>query len=132
MNKSLKWFVLFWVVLSVIGCSSKKVTGPVQYTDDSGTTPPTAYSASMPIPNPFSDTCVVILKVPYSTNINVSIKNSLYAEVKTIFSGHLVAGIYKYQWDGNNEQGVQCVNGFYYFTIMSDTFSCSSVVRLKR
>jgi len=121
MNKIVKWILFIFALSFIIGCSRKEIIGPIQYAPKDSTTyfpfpMPTNYSASIPYPNPFSDTCVVKLKWPRYTDIHISIQNSLKEEIKTIFSGKLVAGI----------------NGFYYFTILSDSFSCSSVVRLKR
>lgn len=135
MNKLLKMFVVLIILLSVTGCSRKEIVGQIQYVEDDATMPtgsiPTYYSTSTPYPNPFTDSCVVILKLPKSANVKVTIKNSLYLDVKTIFSGHLYTGIYSYRWDGHNDQGEQCIDGFYYFTVLADTFYTSSFIRLK-
>jgi hypothetical protein len=138
MNKLLKWYAVVSIFLIIIGCSRKEIIGPIQYVDsDSKGHPPmfpisTSCSASIPYPNPFSDTCVVMLQCARSTVVDISILNSSHKEIKSIYSGNLVAGIYSYQWNGRNEQGEQCINGFYYFTLMSDSFQYSSVVLLKR
>jgi hypothetical protein len=89
--------------------------GPVSVTTADPPTPPvipTAWVFSV-YPNPFDNYCTINLAVKTAGQITLDITSVYLGEVRTIYLGDKVPGIYRFVWDGKDSSGNRVCSGIY-------------------
>lgn len=82
-------------------------------------------------PNPFNPGTTIPVAIPFESEVNLSVYNSLGQKVKSLYSGTLRAGRYLYKWDGRDENGKQVSSGIYLYRLRTSknvTFSGKMVL----
>jgi hypothetical protein len=78
---------------------------------------PTEYSLSQNYPNPFNPVTMIKYQLPRTSNVTLSIYNTLGQKIQTLFTGSQAAGSYQVQWDAS---GIS--SGIYYYRIEAGKF----------
>ena len=78
---------------------------------------PTQYILSQNYPNPFNPSTTIEFTLPRSENTTLKIYNILGAEITTIVSAKLQAGVHKYEFHSSN-----LASGVYYYKIEAGNF----------
>ncbi len=96
------------------------------------TTPPSNYVASLDInstlipnkfklgvayPNPFNPKTNFDLMIPFNGKVDLSIYDILGRKVRNLNQGTMVAGNYKFSWDGINDLGKLMASGTYFIMV---------------
>lgn len=68
-------------------------------------------------PNPFNPTTTIKFSLPKSDQVSLKIYDVLGKEIKNIFSGHLNAGDYSFDFDAENIS-----SGIYFYVMKTNTF----------
>ena len=89
---------------------------------------PDKYALEQNYPNPFNPSTMIEFSLPEEVkNVKLSIYNVLGEKVAEIINTSLIAGNYKYQWDGTNVE-----SGMYIYELRADEFvSVKKMVLLK-
>jgi len=83
---------------------------------------PNNYALFQNYPNPFNPSTSVRFQVPQTSSVTVKIYDMLGQEVRTLFAGEVVRGIYKANWNGLNDAGVQMSSGSYIYKMVAGDF----------
>lgn len=83
---------------------------------------PKDFFLSQNYPNPFNPSTTIVVSVPRTSKVNVTIYNMLGQRVRTLFDGNLEQGKKELQWDGTNDSGVKLGSGVYIYTMKSGNF----------
>lgn len=70
-------------------------------------------------PNPFNNQTKIRFSVPFASEVNLMIFNSVGQHVKTLFNSKLNAGVYTVAWDGKNKIGQDSSSGIYFINLFS-------------
>lgn len=62
---------------------------------------PTEYSLEQNFPNPFNPVTIISYSIPQSSNVTLTIYNTLGQKIETLVNNLQEAGSYKVQWDAN-------------------------------
>jgi len=81
-------------------------------------------------PNPFSagsafggnPETTIRFQLPVSSDIEISIHNSLGQKIRTIVKGHQNTGYHQVSWDGLDDEGEQVPSGVYLYRIKAGPF----------
>ncbi len=132
----------YWYKLvSVDMNGAQESFGPISVTVNSadldrqaaGTIPAT-FALYQNYPNPFNPSTSIRFDVPVSHKDQGQVKLTIYDVqgrlVKTVFSGHITAGSYRYTWNGTNEQGRHVVSGVYIYRLETPEFQMSRKMML--
>ena len=65
----------------------------------------------------------VILFVPETDDINITVYDLLGKKIKSLFSRTKESGNHYIKWDGKNETGIPVASGVYLYRISSQNFS---------
>ncbi len=100
-------------------------TGTVQFRAFVGTkdyiesqalnTIPSEFYLAQNYPNPFNPSTTIHYGLPSSSNVELSIYNSLGQKVRTLYSGIQNAGQQRIVWNGRNDNGAPVSSGIYIF-----------------
>jgi hypothetical protein len=71
-------------------------------------------------PNPFNSSTQIIVDLPRSKPVNLSIYNILGQEISCLYDGVMPAGINRLKWDGTTKGGVKAPSGIYFYRLFSD------------
>jgi hypothetical protein len=71
-------------------------------------------------PNPFNPTTTLSFDLPRSTSVTLEVYNLLGQRIKTIVSGYLNAGSYRFIWDGTADTGHSISAGIYFYQLKTD------------
>lgn len=77
-------------------------------------------------PNPFSAATTVQFAVPQKSEFTLTIYNSDWQPVRSIYKGIMERGFYKFEWDGKNDQNQAVAHGTYYCRLQSGDFDTIS------
>ncbi|MBS1492327.1 MAG: T9SS type A sorting domain-containing protein [Bacteroidetes bacterium] len=86
---------------------------------------PNNFSLKQNYPNPFNPTTKISFDIPASTDVKLSVYNSLGKEVQTLVNENLKAGKYEVSFNGNNLS-----SGVYYYRLSAGNFNISKVMTL--
>jgi hypothetical protein len=78
---------------------------------------PTSFELKQNIPNPFNPITKISYQLPVSSNVNLSIYNTLGQKVATLVSERQAAGYYEVKWNATNLAG-----GVYFYLIKTAEF----------
>lgn len=87
-------------------------------TISSGNEVPSQFSLSQNYPNPFNPSTVISFSLPETSNISLTIYNSLGELVKELYNGNMDAGNHKVEF---NASGLS--SGIYFYKLTTDNFS---------
>ncbi len=83
---------------------------------------PTEYSLMQNYPNPFNPSTTIEVGLKKTSDVEISIFNTLGEEVITLFSGVLSQGNYKFNWDGRDNFGTKMSSGIYLYKMKAGNF----------
>jgi len=83
---------------------------------------PSDYALFQNYPNPFNPSTSVRFQVPQTSSVTVKIYDMLGQEVRTLFTGEVVRGIYAANWNGLNDAGLQMSSGSYIYKMVAGDF----------
>jgi hypothetical protein len=84
----------------------------------SGELLPTVYALEQNYPNPFNPSTTIEFSLPEEVNnVRLSIYNVLGEKVAEVVNTSLIAGNYKFQWNGTN-----VASGMYIYELRTDKF----------
>lgn len=83
----------------------------------SGSGIPTEYSLNQNYPNPFNPTTEISFGIPKSSNVKITIYNSVGKEVAVLVNRNLSAGYHTYKFDAS-----RLASGVYFYNMQSDNF----------
>ncbi len=83
---------------------------------------PLAYALWQNSPNPFNPETTIRYSLRRSTNVLLTIHDTLGKHVRTLHAGFANAGSHSVTWDGKNEQGLPVASGFYLYKIKTPEF----------
>ena len=78
---------------------------------------PNAFTLAQNYPNPFNPTTEIAFTLDNTSNISLTIFNTLGQKVKVLASGTKNAGSYKVNWDGRDASGATVSTGLYFYTL---------------
>ncbi len=78
---------------------------------------PNTYNLSQNYPNPFNPTTTIKFTLPLSTNVKVTIFNSIGQEIKTLVNSNMSAGSHQVQWNA-----ISFPSGVYLYRIETKDF----------
>ena len=82
-------------------------------------------------PNPFVRETTIEFDLHISTQVYISIFNSIGQEIKVVHSGKLKSGLNKVTWDGKSEDGSLVNSGTYFYKIQLEEGNIETGVILK-
>jgi len=74
-------------------------------------------------PNPFNPTTTISYQLPKSSDVRLTIYNTLGQRVRTLVDANRSAGAYDVVWNGQNDAGAQVGSGLYFYTIETAGFT---------
>ena len=74
-------------------------------------------------PNPFNPTTIIPYSIDKTMDVKISVFNLLGQNIKTLFSGVQLQGLYRIQWDGTDDSGNAVPSGIYFFRLDAGEFS---------
>lgn len=83
-------------------------------------------------PNPFNPFTTISFKIPYYTNIIISVYNILGEKVTELFNGEMYAGENKIVWNGLNNENKSVSSGVYIYRIITPDKCFSGKMILQR
>ncbi len=96
---------------------------------------PTRFELGQNYPNPFNPSTTIPVTIAGNEwqNVQLIIYNILGQKVRTLFSGVLQGGRYKFQWNGRNDQGQILPSGIYFYrlTVNQQTIQTRRMILLK-
>ncbi len=81
---------------------------------------PNNFHLSQNYPNPFNPETVIQYQLKTSSEVEISIFNSLGRKIRTLVNETKDAGEHQIQWDGKNAAGKIVASGTYYYTLKID------------
>jgi hypothetical protein len=87
---------------------------------------PENYELGKNYPNPFNPITTIPVKIPCFTCAKVTIYNLLGREVKKLFNGNLSAGIYYFDWNGKDNEGICVASGIYIYRLETSKITLSN------
>ena len=94
---------------------------------------PDKFSLSQNYPNPFNSSCVIAFDLPIEDQTTLSIYNVSGQLVKRVLDeSHLMAGSYKFDWDGTDISGIPVSSGLYFCKLTTSRFSESKKMLVLR
>ena len=87
---------------------------------------PSDFMLSQNYPNPFNPQTEIQYTIPKKSRIQLKIYNTLGEDVISLVNEEKLAGTYKVQWNGKNEQGNSLPSGLYYYCLKADNMIIST------
>jgi hypothetical protein len=84
---------------------------------------PTVFTLSQNYPNPFNPTTTIDYAVSKQSFVTIKVYNLLGQEVRTLISGDEGVGVYKANWDGKDNSGVDVPSGVYLYKMTAGSFT---------
>ena len=95
---------------------------PVGITGDFPLSLPGEFSLDQNYPNPFNPTTSIKYNLPFSTDLKISIYNTLGEKVRTLVNEYQEAGIWTVTWDGKTDFGMTAASGIYIYKLEAEAF----------
>ena len=93
---------------------------------------PVEFSLAQNYPNPFNPSTTIRFAVPQTSDVRISIYNTLGQEVRTLFAGSMERGTKEVQWDGRNNLGNALSSGLYVYRMTAGSFSSTKKMLLMK
>lgn len=77
-------------------------------------------------PNPFNCSTTIPIRITEGSKIEINIYNLLGKRVKTLYSGYLPEGHYRFTWNGTDSRGQELPTGIYLYRIKTETGTISN------
>ena len=91
---------------------------------------PDKISLNQNFPNPFNPSTTISVELDEETNGTLAIYNVNGQVVKTLHNGFISSGLTSFQWDGNDQAGLQVSGGTYIYRLLVDGFIQSQKMAL--
>ena len=93
---------------------------------------PKAFSLSPNFPNPFNAGTSFIYKLPITSHVKIAVVNILGKTVRKLENSEQKAGVYRINWDGRNQAGIEIATGVYFIQIQASDFVRTRKILLLR
>jgi uncharacterized repeat protein (TIGR01451 family) len=80
---------------------------------------PTELTLKQNYPNPFNPATTIEFDLPEDGNISLVIYNMLGQKVRTLYSGHQLAGTHRLQWDAADDRASHLASGVYFYHLQA-------------
>jgi len=84
---------------------------------------PAGYALSQNYPNPFNPVTQISYTLPKSTEVSLTVYNSLGQEVTTLVNKQQQSGTYHVTWQGLNSRNQQVASGIYFYRLDAGDYS---------
>jgi len=81
---------------------------------------PNDFQLSQNYPNPFNPETVIQYQLRTSSEVEITVSNSLGRKIRTLVNETKDAGKHQIKWDGKNASGKAAASGIYYYTLKID------------
>ena len=88
-----------------------------------GASAPGGFALEQSYPNPFNPSTTISYTVPVTTQVRLSIFNSVGMEIRNLQAGTVEAGTHSITWDGTDANGAAVTSGVYFYRLTADGFS---------
>jgi flagellar hook assembly protein FlgD len=92
----------------------------------------TSFGLDAPYPNPFNSEVVIRFSLPQATAASVAVYNMAGQKVRTLETGYLESGSYRFVWDGLNDNGHGVATGIYFVRLQAGVQSRVQKITLLR
>ncbi|MBN2366018.1 MAG: T9SS C-terminal target domain-containing protein, partial [Calditrichaeota bacterium] len=75
------------------------------------------FQLSQNYPNPFNPATTIEFAVPYQSDVELVVYNTMGQKIKTLVKGPRNHGEYKIRWNGENDRGVKVSSGIYIYQL---------------
>jgi len=96
-----------------------RVVSPTSVDEDRGERPD-AFRLEANYPNPFNASTTIGFNLPERSNAKLSVFNMGGQWISTLVSGDLDAGVYRYSWDGLDDNGTSVPSGVYFYEFTAE------------
>jgi len=114
-----------WFIDDIQIVEGKDIT---QVTNKNQTTVPEKFALYQNYPNPFNPSTTIQFDLPETGETTLKIFNIRGELVRTLVDGKLNAGVYRIDWNGNDNQNMSLASGVYFYRLF--TQNVSSVKKL--
>ena len=76
---------------------------------------PTSFQLNQNHPNPFNPSTQISFQVPVTSNVTVTIYNTLGQRIRTLVQAEYQPGYHQVRWDGLSETGIPVAGGIYIY-----------------
>jgi hypothetical protein len=80
-------------------------------------------------PNPFNPATNIKYALPYESNINIKIYNTLGKEIKELLNENRLSGEFEITWDGTDNQRNKVSSGVYFITMQANNINSNLPLR---
>jgi hypothetical protein len=80
---------------------------------------PNAFTLEQNFPNPFNPSTIIKFSIPKSSNVKLTVYNTLGQQVSTLVNSQLAAGSYSYRFDAARNLS----SGIYFYTLSTNNFT---------
>lgn len=84
---------------------------------------PSTFRVYQNYPNPFNPETTFKLDLPRSTQVSITIYNTLGQVVRTLYHGDMNAGTHSFSWDSRNDYGLPSPSGIYFYKVQAGDYS---------
>lgn len=92
---------------------------------------PVGFNLYQNYPNPFNSLTNIFFSLDNSSSIRLELFDMLGRKIKTLINEEYPKGIYKFEWDGTNNRGVQSASGVYICRLSAKSVYMSSEIITK-
>jgi hypothetical protein len=83
---------------------------------------PIDFALGQNYPNPFNPNTSIIVAIPKTSQVSITIYNLLGQEVRTLFAGQIERGTKILRWDGKDSNGNSLASGTYVYRMQAGSF----------
>ena len=80
-------------------------------------------------PNPFNPITNIKFALPFVSNINIKIYNTLGKEIKELLNENRLSGEFEITWDGTDNQRNKVSSGVYFITMQANNINSNLPLR---
>jgi hypothetical protein len=83
---------------------------------------PDTYSLDQSYPNPGNPEVVITFRLPEQADVRLEVYNAVGQRIRTLAEDNFHAGLYRFNWDGRDNQGHAVSSGMYVYRLESGEF----------
>ncbi|MCB9087265.1 MAG: T9SS type A sorting domain-containing protein [Calditrichae bacterium] len=90
---------------------------------DEGKPLPAQFALYQNYPNPFNPTTVIRYQLSVVSDVKLAVYNLLGTKITSLVNARQGAGVYRVQWDGRDDEGMEVSSGIYLYRLETGIFS---------